>query len=257
MSSSCQPSLCGDGVVTYDEDCDDGNLADGDCCSSLCTVPASCDDGNACTAADQCEAGVCTGEPVACGSCEACDPELGCHPALARGCRQSLAPWANRFDIERGADSSDDRLTWQWRRGEWTPPAALGDPFGGDDYTLCVFGPGQQLLFDIAAPANGAGGSEPGWSRRGRAGVRYRDWAARHGIGSLRVDAKRNGKATAVVHGEGASIGLPPLPLPLPLTVQLHAGDGACWEATYDAGGVVQDQLQLRARGSRPRGPRS
>ena len=66
-----------------------------------------------------------------------------------------------------------------------------------------------------------------------------------------------NGKATAVVHGEGASIGLPPLPLPLPLTVQLHAGDGACWEATYDAGGVVQDQLQLRARGSRPRGPRS
>lgn len=39
ISDSCAPSgsCCGNGVLEPGEDCDDGNLADGDCCSSLCT----------------------------------------------------------------------------------------------------------------------------------------------------------------------------------------------------------------------------
>jgi hypothetical protein len=213
----------------------------------------ACDDANLCTTNDHCESGACTGEPIQCGRCEACDPGMGCHPALAETCRHSVAPWANRFEIRHGPDASGDRLTWQWRRGESTPPDALGDPFGGDDYTLCVFGQrGRSVLVAIEASSGGTCGNEPCWSHRGPAGIRYRDWAASEGVASLRVDAKRNGKAKAVVQGRGAALGLPPLPLPLPLTVQLRAGDGACWEATYDKGDVFQDQLQLRAHGPRP-----
>jgi cysteine-rich repeat protein len=33
---------CGDGILEGDEQCDDGNLADGDCCSSTCELEAGC-----------------------------------------------------------------------------------------------------------------------------------------------------------------------------------------------------------------------
>jgi len=34
----CKPRVCGDGVITDDEQCDDGNLVDGDGCSSKCVI---------------------------------------------------------------------------------------------------------------------------------------------------------------------------------------------------------------------------
>ena len=59
-------AACGDGVRDPGEACDDGNVADGDCCSSAC-VPAedavACDDGRGCTADDACIAGTCMGTP--------------------------------------------------------------------------------------------------------------------------------------------------------------------------------------------------
>jgi spore coat protein A len=87
--------FCGNGVLGPTEECDDGNTAPGDCCSATCTwEPAgsactpdantctrdvcdgagvctypiesdgtSCDDGVACSVADECSVGVCTGMP--------------------------------------------------------------------------------------------------------------------------------------------------------------------------------------------------
>jgi cysteine-rich repeat protein len=46
-------ATCGDGVLEFGESCDDGNVLDGDCCSSICEydpVGAACDDGDPCTA---------------------------------------------------------------------------------------------------------------------------------------------------------------------------------------------------------------
>ncbi|MEO2237392.1 MAG: hypothetical protein ABGW95_04015, partial [Candidatus Poseidoniia archaeon] len=62
----CTFAACGDGVsnATADEQCDDGNLAEGDCCSSLCQLDADgavCEDGAFCTAGETCTAGVCGG----------------------------------------------------------------------------------------------------------------------------------------------------------------------------------------------------
>lgn len=57
---------CGNAFLQPGEECDDGNTADGDCCSSKCTVE---DDGSPCAdddlvcSADLCQAGVCTHSP--------------------------------------------------------------------------------------------------------------------------------------------------------------------------------------------------
>src|SRR6184192_2756213 len=106
--------VCGNGVVDLGEQCDDGNLVAGDCCSPTCqfepagqacannpcisgstcdgaaacvggtpnTLP--CNDGNACTTADTCAGGVCVGGPPpictdgnVCTT-DTCDPATGC-----------------------------------------------------------------------------------------------------------------------------------------------------------------------------------
>jgi hypothetical protein len=63
---------CGNGVREPGEQCDDGNLASGDCCSSACAQDAagtSCSDGLFCNGPDSCSgAGLCTvhaGDPCA------------------------------------------------------------------------------------------------------------------------------------------------------------------------------------------------
>ena len=38
-SGRCVPVVCGDGIVNLNEECDDGNLFDGDSCNSDCTLP--------------------------------------------------------------------------------------------------------------------------------------------------------------------------------------------------------------------------
>lgn len=74
---------CGNGTLEAGEQCDDGNNANGDCCSATCQFEASgsaCTDGSACTVNDQCDgAGNCTGgstcgnDTVDAGCGEQCD----------------------------------------------------------------------------------------------------------------------------------------------------------------------------------------
>jgi cysteine-rich repeat protein len=253
----CQPSICGDGVSSYAEQCDDGNLAGGDCCASDCTFEAetaACtDDGNACTD-DHCDGGgacVHAESAHACEPCETCDPASGCRPAPAEGCRRSLLPRATRLWMQRGAEPADDRLSWTWRRGEATPPAAFGDPLATDDYALCIFGGGSEPALLLRASASPAGVCDGGscWWRHGAAGFRYRDRTAPDGLTSIALDPGANGRARVRVQGRGNSLALAPLPVVLPLTVQLQSRAGACWEATYPATSVSQDARRLRGRG--------
>jgi cysteine-rich repeat protein len=73
----CQPAVCGNGEVEPGEDCDDGNTADGDCCSANCTFePAGsvCDDGLFCNGQEECDgAGLCENLGV-----DPCDDGVGC-----------------------------------------------------------------------------------------------------------------------------------------------------------------------------------
>jgi len=68
---------CGDGIVDPGEDCDDGNILDGDCCSALCQfepVDSDCSDGVYCNGDETCDGA---------GTCEAgtsvdCEDLVGC-----------------------------------------------------------------------------------------------------------------------------------------------------------------------------------
>ena len=110
------PPVCGNGVVELGEECDDGNVANGDCCNEFCELdPAgttcaddgnactldqcngagvclhpngpngiTCNDGNACTSGEQCVGGSCVGGmTTVCNdndSCttDTCEPSIGC-----------------------------------------------------------------------------------------------------------------------------------------------------------------------------------
>jgi cysteine-rich repeat protein len=58
MSGVCTGAACGDGTVDASEDCDDGNLIDGDGCDAdctwTCTTNADCSDGNPCNGNERC-----------------------------------------------------------------------------------------------------------------------------------------------------------------------------------------------------------
>ena len=94
--------LCGDGVVTGNEACDDGNLMAGDCCSTICefeVIGSNCDDSNACTAIDACDGlGTCLpGSPLICDNgtfcdgLEFCDSGTGCVPGSAPNVDDGIA----------------------------------------------------------------------------------------------------------------------------------------------------------------------
>ena len=87
--ASLGPATCGNSIIESGEDCDDGNMVGGDCCSASClfeSVGSGCDDSDACTENDTCEgAGTCLpGSPLICddglfcNGVEICDSGLGC-----------------------------------------------------------------------------------------------------------------------------------------------------------------------------------
>jgi cysteine-rich repeat protein len=91
-----QPPACGNGVVESGEECDDGNVLGGDCCSAACHVEVEgsvCDDRDPCTTYAACNsAGRCVG--LGCDSGAACSPPdaKGVFTCAADGDRCSCAP---------------------------------------------------------------------------------------------------------------------------------------------------------------------
>jgi hypothetical protein len=84
-------------------DCDDANLCTDDACDPVagCTHADNalpCDDGDACTSADTCAAGLCTGGPPPdCDdgdpcTAESCDAITGCESTPVSGCTQGGHP---------------------------------------------------------------------------------------------------------------------------------------------------------------------
>jgi uncharacterized delta-60 repeat protein len=255
---------CGNGTVDTGEDCDDGNVLDGDCCSSACAQApdgAPCADSDACTTGATCGDGSC-GSPVVCEACESCDSEVGCVGAPRPGgtCKVSTRP-GGRLLLRDGASDSADRLLWKWRNGEATLPAELGDPLSGDGYTLCVFDESvaaATVLASARAPGeDGSCGARSCWKGVGQPpgsdGFRYRDKARTpDGLQSLRVKPGDDGEASFVVKGKGGLLDLGPLPAnePLEVKAQLSSDDGACFEASFSASGVLRNDaewLELRS----------
>ncbi|WP_159396934.1 DUF11 domain-containing protein [Sorangium cellulosum] len=81
------PAICGDGELGRGEQCDDGNLVDGDCCSALCVAePTSvlcrpafpCDPAEYCDGAGRCPPNVLFPDGMSCGDFDACNGDEFC-----------------------------------------------------------------------------------------------------------------------------------------------------------------------------------
>jgi len=307
--------ICGNGAREFPEQCDDGNLVNGDCCSSICMgepLGSPCaEDGNVCTldvcsglgvcfhppghpgtvcrpAADVCDAseqcsgvttacppdlplpngtscesdecllgescqdGTCAGgTPLACGACEGCDPELGCVPEPAQVCRHGILPEKSTILLKNRIPDTSDKLVWKWARGEETAPLDFGTPNLDDGYALCLYDESTfspVLAAVLEAPAGGTCGTNACW-RPASGGYKYVDpLLTPDGTQRLILKAGPSGKAAMTFKAKGANIPMPALPLGSVLRLQLR-GNGDCWEATFSASGITQnDAAGLKAR---------
>ena len=154
--SPTEQSICGDGFVTSNETCDDGNTAGGDCCSATCQLDTSgtaCNDGNVCSQVDTCDGeGSCRGssplqcsDDLFCNGSEICDPNTGCGSGSPPPLSDGIACTADVCNEQ--SDSIDhtpvDSLCEDGRfcTGERTCSAALGcqsSPPSLDDGVTCT-----------------------------------------------------------------------------------------------------------------------
>lgn len=225
--------------------CDDGNpcTADDQCTGGVCAgtevaAGTACDDGESCTTGDICVAGVCTGTPLADGT--ACEDGSGCTrgdscvagqcvpgPEPAVSCRLPLLSGASVLRTRDRPGWRRDKLIWKWTRGQALAAADLGRPDQHDSYSFCVYEESPSGPQLLAQHLIPAG---TGW-RRTRSGWRYR---TRQGtIRKLRIREAADGKAKAVLVARGANSLLPPL-TGSPLRVQL-VGPDVCLEALFSA----------------------
>jgi cysteine-rich repeat protein len=109
----CRPLGCGDGAVNSGEDCDDGNLVDGDCCEAdclfTCVVNADCFDGEPCNGDEGCSGHCCLpGEPqpdgMACGASRIC-LDGSC---VAGGCGDGVVEATAGEECDDGNDVAGD-----------------------------------------------------------------------------------------------------------------------------------------------------
>ncbi len=160
----------------------------------------------------------------------------GCTASPLAGCRRPVQAGGALLQLRNVSPDAKDRLLWKWTRGPATTTAEFGDPLAGTDYRLCVYDGGGALLASASAPAGGVCGAHgrPCWKATGH-GYRYLDKELTpSGIRQIVLKSGAAGKAQIVVKGQGAGLGLPALPITsLPVVVQLAAGGGTCFEATY------------------------
>lgn len=260
-------AVCGDGLVRFPEDCEDGNTVGGDCCSAscgfefigspcgtdgnsctsdicdaagACTHPANtlpCDDGNTCTADDRCAGGTCVGGPSPCDPCEVCVPPTGCAVPVALGCQPAPAGKA-AISLKDNPDPAKDKLSWKWVSSAGVDRPDLGSPTTTTDLRLCVIDDLDGVpTLRLGATVPAAGACPPGrpcWKET-TTQLKYADRdATPDGVAKLALKHGAAGKAKIVLKGKGVHLGPPAPPLTPPVLVRLQRNDGpACWEATF------------------------
>jgi cysteine-rich repeat protein len=217
---------------------DDDNGCTDDVCdaSGVCQHVANadpCDDGDDCTLDDVCSGGSCTG-----GTCSpCCDPLAGCVPAPASGCKEPVSPHGLlEYASLTGVPHT---LRWNWRNGEATTPAELGDPKTSTSYAVCIYrriGTTQDLGLVLAAeaPAGATSGARPSWSVRKSGAIKFknRDGNA-DGLTEISIRPGNSGRPRIKVRGEGGGLHLNPIDGTLPVIAQLRASNGTCFEASF------------------------
>lgn len=255
-------SLCGNGNLDPDEQCDDGIPFFG-CCNDACRLepdgqPCSIPPHDQCATSLTCAAGACVGTPKPAGTpCRAddstctidqCDGTGACTTTVSPCCHGGpTLPCArpqdsrNRFLLETNIPDAGDRLLFRLHGAVGPGATDFGDPTADTDYALCVmmfddWDAFYRLVLTVQIPAGGTCGTTPCWKATPK-GFGYHDrLRTPNGVKVLRL-RRAQGKAALGIAGGGTN--LSPEPYPLPwwndwLLVQLRTAD-RCWEVVYTA----------------------
>ncbi|MDX2165919.1 MAG: hypothetical protein SF182_02605 [Deltaproteobacteria bacterium] len=244
MSITVFYSVCGDGTLAANEDCDDNNTANGDCCDSTCQFesPGSpCADGNLCNGDETCDgSGGCDpGAPLDCDDSDVCSQDT-CSPTL--GCVNSDAPRVGCKTAQKSvliykdnATDAKDKLVWKWVKGQPTSFAQLGVPTGtATAYTLCLYayaGTTAAEIADVTVP----GGS--GWSVLGaNKGYKYKNSAGTEdGARKIILKASAANTSKALLKAKGANLPDIVVPIPTPVVAQLvNSSTSTCFTAQFN-----------------------
>jgi cysteine-rich repeat protein len=234
--SNCTHTGCGNRIVTPPEQCDDGSPYNSDCCIVCGAVSGGCDDGNACTTADTCTGGTCVGveAPLPPGTC--------------------LTALKGDLKVLRPKSPAQNQLSWGWKKGAEVDLLALADPTDPlihPNYAVCVYdtsGPSSRVVAGGTLPAAGVCGGKPCWSPVGN-GWRYRDKEALpDGITSMTIKAGAAGKSSIKLKAKGSYLDVATLPLTQSpaVTVQLSNGIGTCFESVFTPPATKNDAGQFK-----------
>jgi hypothetical protein len=199
-----------------------------------------CDDGDACTVTDACNASlecVGTGAP----SCDdenpctldTCESPAGCAhtPMFAISCNTSNGQ--AKLQIRDSADDNKDQVKFQWKKGT-TPLSDFGAPTVANDYAFCVFDENGVVASGLA-PAGSTCGAAPCWTTSDK-GVKYTDKSKPPATGVAQVSgtASTDGKSTIKLKLAGETV--PAIDIgavAYPVVVQVQTTEGECWEQTF------------------------
>jgi uncharacterized delta-60 repeat protein len=232
--------VCGDGLVSGDEDCDDGNAADGDCCDSTCHFEAAgspCpDEGDVCSS-DTCSAGgVCQHEIA---------PDPGClAPTVAARARLKIVTPA----------SGNDQVKFTWTKGPAVSKASFGTPAAGiPQYGLCIYdavGGTPSIVLRAIASGDADCADRVCWSETRSGWKLVNASGAPNGIIALRLVAGAiAGKSKVQAKLKGAFLAAPSLPLTSDpsVVVQVRSSDHQCYGAVFSMP-TANDARRYRAK---------
>lgn len=273
------PGPCGNGTVDSGEQCDDGNTASGDGCSSTCRWEGQCSvtDTGSITCDDDVDCAPALGACIACGngrldSGEECDdgnhtvddgcdsscqvePPPACGPAPQSGCRRPIATAKASLLLKDRIPDKGDLLQWKWTKGAATVKADFGDPMLTTNYTLCLYDDvagTPKLKLRASIPGGGTCHGRPCWKENTR-GYKYADKdATPNGITKLALKEGLDGGATIQLQGRGVPLEMPTLPLtqaPTVLVQLKNDSTGLCWEAPFSGMALRNDQSQFTDKG--------
>lgn len=201
-----------------------------------------CDDGDACTVTDACNASLeCVGSGAPdCSDGNACTQDLcespgGCAhpPAIQGGCNATAGK--AKLSIRDSSDDGKDALQFQWQKGT-SSLASFGTPATDTTYTVCVSDADHVLLSAIAPEATMCG-DDACWTSSTK-GVKYADKrkpAENDGISQiLGAGSDEAGKAKLQLKASGEN--LPAIDVGFvtyPVMVQVLTDNAGCWQQQF------------------------